>query len=161
MNNLFQRDNSDKMLTAIAQAPNLDPISIWQINLLEDLMANYSMCSVPESVSPCSWYLMHSWWVILTPSFFFFMKHLCARFRRCRWAGLLRWSGHHFPLPCKPPCWYHLNSDASKETVTSGPCKGQCSPMWLNTGCTVLIFDPKCTPSTIHNCTMAISVLVP
>jgi hypothetical protein len=30
------------MLTATAQAPNLNPISIWQISLLEDLMANYS-----------------------------------------------------------------------------------------------------------------------
>jgi hypothetical protein len=44
MNNLFQRDNSDKMLTATAQAPNPDPISIWQISLLEDLMANYLAC---------------------------------------------------------------------------------------------------------------------
>jgi hypothetical protein len=35
---------------------------------------------------------------------------------------------------------YHLDSDASKETVTSGLCKGQYSPTWLNTWCTVLYF---------------------
>jgi hypothetical protein len=46
MNNWFQRDNSDKMLTATAQAPNPNPILIliWQISLLEDLTANYSTC---------------------------------------------------------------------------------------------------------------------
>jgi hypothetical protein len=38
-----QRDNSNKMLTATAQAPNPDPISIWLISLLEDLTANYLM----------------------------------------------------------------------------------------------------------------------
>jgi hypothetical protein len=112
-----------------------------------------------QSVLPCLWYLMHSWWVFLTPLFFFFMKHLCTRFCCCCWVGLL-WSGHHFPPLCKPPCWYHPDSDASKETVTSGLCKGQCSLMWLNTQCTVLIFDPKCTASTVHNCTMAISVIL-
>jgi hypothetical protein len=31
------------MLTATAQAPSPNPILIWQISLLEDLMANYSM----------------------------------------------------------------------------------------------------------------------
>ena len=96
---------------------------LWSSSVVDGLM-----CSVPKCVLPCLWYLMHFWWVVLTPSFFFFMKYLCARFCCCCWVGLLRWSGHHFPLPWKSPCWYHLDSDASKETVTSGPCKGQHSP---------------------------------
>jgi hypothetical protein len=32
------------MLTATAQAPNPNPISIWKISLLKDLTANYSTC---------------------------------------------------------------------------------------------------------------------
>jgi hypothetical protein len=36
------RLRQDKMVTATTQAPNFDPISIWQISLLEDLTANYS-----------------------------------------------------------------------------------------------------------------------
>jgi hypothetical protein len=55
------------------------------------------------------------------------------RFCCCCWVGLLRWLGHDFPPLCKPPCWYHPDSDTSREMVTSGPHKGQCSPTWLNT----------------------------
>ena len=35
------------MLAATTQIPNCNPVSIWQISLLEDLMANYSTCQNP------------------------------------------------------------------------------------------------------------------
>jgi hypothetical protein len=59
---LFQRDNSDKILTATAQAPNPNPISIWQISLLKDLTANYSIhwYNDPDDAHPIQQAAQHS-----------------------------------------------------------------------------------------------------